>query len=89
MKTVCLGGNAVIATDIDYGEVGGAKAMLMVCMTGTAVLAGENCLAGDNLGEDRQKIERWFPTSTSWRLTSLTPESSGVLTAGGSGSHHP
>jgi hypothetical protein len=32
-----LGGNAVIATDIDYAEVGGVRAMLMVCMAGTAV----------------------------------------------------
>lgn len=33
-----LGGNAVIATDIDYSEVGGGKGMLMVCMAGTAVV---------------------------------------------------
>lgn len=32
-----LGGNAVIATDIDYSEVGGEKGMLMVCMGGTAI----------------------------------------------------
>ena len=32
-----LGGNAVIATDIDYSEVGGGKGMLMVCMGGTAI----------------------------------------------------
>lgn len=32
-----LGGNAVIATDIDYSEVGGEKGMLMVCMAGTAI----------------------------------------------------
>lgn len=36
-KCLVLGGNAIIATDIDYSEVGGAKAMLMVCMAGTAV----------------------------------------------------
>jgi uncharacterized protein YbjQ (UPF0145 family) len=36
-KTAMLGGNAVIATDIDYAEVGGVKGMLMVCMAGTAV----------------------------------------------------
>ena len=36
-KAALLGGNAVIATDIDYAEVGGAKGMLMVCMAGTAV----------------------------------------------------
>lgn len=32
-----LGANAIIATDIDYSEVGGGKGMLMVCMSGTAV----------------------------------------------------
>lgn len=33
-----LGGNAVIATDIDFSEVGtGATNMLMVCMAGTAI----------------------------------------------------
>ncbi|MBE5322140.1 heavy metal-binding domain-containing protein [Pedobacter sp. MR2016-19] len=32
-----LGGNGIIATDVDYAEVGGAKAMVMVCMAGTAV----------------------------------------------------
>ena len=33
-----LGGNAVIATDIDFSEVGsGNTNMLMVCMAGTAV----------------------------------------------------
>lgn len=32
-----LGANAVIATDIDYSEIGGGKGMLMVCMAGTAV----------------------------------------------------
>jgi len=39
LKLECLraGGNAVIATDIDYSEVGGSKAMLMVCMAGTAI----------------------------------------------------
>lgn len=31
------GANAVIATDIDYSEVGGGRGMLMVCMTGTAI----------------------------------------------------
>jgi uncharacterized protein YbjQ (UPF0145 family) len=45
-----LGGNAVIATDIDYSEVGGAKGMLMVCMGGTAIkLKNTNIL-----GQDRE-----------------------------------
>lgn len=33
-----IGGNAIIATDIDYSEVGGGREMLMVCMAGTAVI---------------------------------------------------
>jgi len=32
-----VGGNAVIATDIDYSELGAGKGMIMVCMAGTAV----------------------------------------------------
>lgn len=36
-QTLDLGGNAIVAVDIDYSEVGGDKGMLMVCMTGTAV----------------------------------------------------
>jgi uncharacterized protein YbjQ (UPF0145 family) len=37
LKTLSMGCDAVIAVDIDYAEVGGDRAMLMVCMTGTAV----------------------------------------------------
>ncbi len=37
MEAISLGGNAIIATDIDYAEVGGDKGMLMVCMSGTAI----------------------------------------------------
>jgi len=36
-KTLDLGGNAVIAVDIDYSEIGSLKGMLMVCMAGTAI----------------------------------------------------
>lgn len=37
VQTLQMGGNAVIATDIDYSEVGSIKGMLMVCMAGTAI----------------------------------------------------
>ena len=37
LQALDLGGNAIIATDIDYSEIGGSKGMLMVCMAGTAV----------------------------------------------------
>lgn len=36
-KAVKLGGNAVVAVDIDYSELGGDKGMVMVCMSGTVV----------------------------------------------------
>ena len=36
-KALKIGANAVIATDIDYGEVGSLKGMLMVCAAGTAI----------------------------------------------------
>lgn len=56
LQTARVGGNAVIATDIDYGEVGGVKAMLMVCMTGTAVRVLEDNLAHDGLSDQRGKL---------------------------------
>ena len=37
MKALKLGCNAIIATDIDYGELGSLKGMIMVCAAGTAV----------------------------------------------------
>ena len=37
-QTLELGGNAILAVDIDYSEMGGIKGMIMVCMTGTAVM---------------------------------------------------
>ena len=36
-KTLEMGGNAVIATDIDYSEVGAGAGILMICMAGTAI----------------------------------------------------
>lgn len=40
IRIQCLraGGNAVIATDVDFNEIGaGSTNMLMVCMAGTAI----------------------------------------------------
>lgn len=37
LKALEMGGNAIIATDIDYGELGNLKGMIMVCTTGTAI----------------------------------------------------
>ena len=36
-KALKQNANAIIATDIDYGEAGAAKGMLMVCAAGTAI----------------------------------------------------
>nr|WP_295869884.1 heavy metal-binding domain-containing protein [uncultured Chitinophaga sp.] len=36
-KAVRMGGNAIIAVDIDYSEMGGEKGMIMVCMSGTVI----------------------------------------------------
>jgi len=36
-KASALGGNAVIATDIDYSELGTSTGMIMVCASGTAI----------------------------------------------------
>jgi uncharacterized protein YbjQ (UPF0145 family) len=45
------GGNAVVAADVDYAEVGGTAAMLMVCMTGTAVQLCNPNILGDGYAE--------------------------------------
>ena len=37
LEALRAGGHGVLGIDVDYAEVGGAKAMLMVAMTGTAV----------------------------------------------------
>ena len=37
MNAVLMGGNAVIAADIDYSEFGGEKGIVTVCLSGTAI----------------------------------------------------
>ena len=48
MQALNAGGNAVIATDIDYSEVGGVKGMLMVCMSGTAIKLNNYEILGES-----------------------------------------
>ena len=36
-NAIQIGANAIIGTDIDYTEVGGNKALFMICMAGTAI----------------------------------------------------
>jgi uncharacterized protein YbjQ (UPF0145 family) len=47
-----LGANAIIAVDVDYSEVGGSKAMLMVCMSGTAVKLRNTEILGETQGKN-------------------------------------
>lgn len=49
MNALKLGGNAIMAVDIDYSEVGsGSSNMLMVCMAGTAInVKNLSALSGD------------------------------------------
>lgn len=54
-NALLLGGNAIIATDIDYSEVGGGKGMLMVCMAGTAVKVKS---WSENFSETKEMIEK-------------------------------
>ncbi len=55
-QTLDLGGNAVIATDIDYSEIGSGKGILMVCMSGTAILL-ENT---EILGSEKENAIKEF-----------------------------
>ncbi|MFO7970979.1 MAG: heavy metal-binding domain-containing protein [Desulfobacterales bacterium] len=57
MKTLGLGGNAVIAADIDYTEVGGLKGMLMVCMAGTAVALKNTEILGSEKAKELNDID--------------------------------
>ncbi len=65
IQALNLGGNAVIATDIDYSEVGANKGMLMVCMSGTAIVLNNIDILGEgkesNLNElkkDKTRLEK-------------------------------
>jgi len=49
LKALNLNANAIIGTDIDYGDVGGSKGMLMVCAAGTAVKLKNTSVLGDGL----------------------------------------
>jgi len=55
-QTLDLGGNAVIATDIDYSEVGGGKGILMVCMGGTAIKLKNLEILGEEIEENINRL---------------------------------
>ncbi|WP_227607863.1 YbjQ family protein [Hymenobacter translucens] len=65
LACVEMGGNAILAADIDYAEVGGQKGMLMVCMTGTAVMLDNT----EVMGEDaRESLSVLTETARTYRL---------------------
>ncbi len=49
IKALKMGGHAVIATDIDYGELGSVKGMIMVCAAGTAIKLNDLTVLGNKL----------------------------------------
>jgi len=58
-KTYNLSGNAVIATDIDYSDVGGPrKSMLLVCMAGTAVKLDNVDILGKSQAQKLRKVSK-------------------------------
>jgi len=56
MEAMKLGANAIIAVDIDYAEVGGGKGMLMVCMSGTAILLKNTAILGAEYTESMDEV---------------------------------
>ncbi|TPE54111.1 YbjQ family protein [Maribrevibacterium harenarium] len=57
-KTLSLGGNAVVAADIDYAEVGGNRGMLMVCMSGTAVKLHDLDVLGEGKKSQLERLSK-------------------------------
>lgn len=55
-QTLDIGGNAIIATDIDYSEIGAAKGMLMVCMAGTSINLKNLEILGKEKSERIEKV---------------------------------
>lgn len=51
-----IGGNAVIAVDVDYAEIGTSRGMLMVSMTGTAVLLRNPDVVGTDVAQSLERI---------------------------------
>lgn len=52
-----MGGNAIIATDIDYNELGGGRGILMVCMTGTVIKVKNQEILGADRVEKLKELE--------------------------------
>ena len=71
LKACAMGGNGIIATDIDYSEVGGGRGMLMVCASGTAInlrnidILGKHNSKELNLLSNALKLTRRLKNSSS------------------------
>ena len=59
-QALCMGGNAVIAADIDYSELGSLKGMIMVCASGTAVKLKNTNLLSSKSQEKLKEIEGYL-----------------------------
>lgn len=57
-KTARMKGNAVIATDLDYSEMGSTKGMIMVCATGTAVKLHNTDVLGNDVVNAINEFEK-------------------------------
>lgn len=66
-KTIEMGGNAVIAVDIDYSELGAEKGMIMVCMSGTAIRLNNIDILGEERRESLTKISELIGIIRSWK----------------------
>ena len=51
-----IGGNAIVGIDVDYAEVGGTRAMLMVCMTGTVVNVADSSILGADFADNFERL---------------------------------
>ena len=49
MQAIEMGGNAILGADVKYSELGGDKGMIMVCVTGTAVLLHNTEVLGEKI----------------------------------------
>lgn len=58
IQAIQAGANAIVATDIDYAEVGGDKGMLMVCVSGTAVRLNNIEILGQERGSKIEELDR-------------------------------
>ncbi|PUZ25058.1 hypothetical protein DCC81_12150 [Chitinophaga parva] len=65
-KALQMGGNAVVATDIDYSEMGAAKGMVMVCMSGTVVKIENTDVVSDVFAETMLRIDSMFGQLRTW-----------------------